>query len=301
MIPLPTPSPSPPAPLPRTGEGRSPSLRPVVNWNIVGGCNYRCSYCVQKHADGVGGPDDASLDRGLETLCALPGRWEVKISGGEPFLLKRLPEVAGCLSGAGHKVSVLTNLSPALPVIERFITAAGDNLRTFSCSLHLEQVDEEGFLAKAQAVGDILRALPRASFVVNFVIQPGKIVEAGRLRRRFEAAGLKFYPQLMRVDCAPARYGLIDRFRLSRAFADLVGPGAMNRGYSHLGKPCAAGQYYFIIHPKGDAYTCYPGKRSGQGYLGNIYDGSLKLTGPMLCPYPVCPCTVPQNRGIVQP
>lgn len=278
----------------------TPNLRPVVNWNIVGGCNYRCSYCVQKHAEGVGGPNDARLDAGLDCLCALPGAWEIKISGGEPFLLKRLPEVAARLAAAGHKVSILTNLSPSLAAIERFVTAAGDRLRTFSCSLHLEQVSIEDFLAKAVAVEQMLRSLPRATFVVNFVVQPGKVRQAAKLRRQFEAAGLKFYPQLMRINGAPAHYGLIDRFLLARAFADLSGPSAMNRGYSHLGKPCHAGQYYFILHPKGDAYTCYPGKRTSQGYLGNIYEGSLQLNQGLLCPYPVCPCTVPQNRGIVQ-
>ncbi len=275
-------------------------MRPVVNWNIVGGCNYRCSYCVQKHAEGIGGPDDARLDAGLDTLCALAGSWEIKISGGEPFLLKRLPEVAERLAAAGHKVSILTNLSPSLPIIERFVRAAGEHLRTFSCSLHVEQVSVEDFLAKAVAVEQLLRDLPRATFVVNCVVQPGKVRQTAQLRRQFEAAGLKFYPQLMRINGQPARYGLIDCFLLKHAFADLAGPAAMNRGYSHLGKPCHAGQYYFIVHPKGDAYTCYPAKRTGQGYLGNIYDGSLQLTEGLLCPYPVCPCTVPQNRGIVQ-
>lgn len=274
--------------------------RPVVNWNIVGGCNYRCSYCVQKHAEGVGGPDDAQLQAGLETLCRLPGSWEFKISGGEPFLLKRLPEVARHLARAGHKVSLLTNLSAPLAVMARFIDAAGESLRTFSCSYHAEMVEVDEFIAKAATLRDVLQYLPRASFVVNHVVQPGRIKAAAGLRQRFEAAGLKFYPQLMRIDGAPARYGLIDRWRLRRAFADLAGPDGMNRGYSHLGKTCHAGHRYFIIHPKGDAYACYPGKRTGDGFLGNIYEGSLRLNdGPLVCPYAVCPCTVPQNRGIV--
>ena len=275
-------------------------MRPVVNWNIVGGCNYRCSYCVQKHAEGVGGPDDAALERGLATLSALPGTWEFKISGGEPFLLKRLPEVAASLVGAGHRVSLLTNLSVPLAVIERFIDAAGAGLRTFSCSLHLEETTVDAFLEKAAAVRDRLAAWPKASFVVNHVVQPGRIGQAAAIRRRFEDAGIKFYPQLMRINGQPARYGLIDRWRLQRAFADLHGPAGINRGYSHQGKPCAAGFRYFIIHPKGNAYTCYPAKRGAEGFLGNIYDGTLQLNdGPMTCPYAVCPCTVPQNRGIV--
>lgn len=276
------------------------ALRPVVNWNIVGGCNYRCSYCVQKHATGVGGPDDAALDAGLAVLCALPGSWEVKLSGGEPFLLKRLPEVANRLALAGHKVSVLTNLSAPLPILERFIWAAGEQLRTFSCSLHLEETSADSFLAKAGQVQAVLQALPRASFVVNFVVCPRRVGEAVALRRRFDAAGIKFYPQLMRQNGLSAHYGLLDRWRLARAFADLRGPGQMNRAYSHRGKTCYAGHRYFIIHPRGDAYTCYPGKRAGDGFLGNIYTGSFRLnTGPMICPYTVCPCTVPQNRGVV--
>jgi MoaA/NifB/PqqE/SkfB family radical SAM enzyme len=272
----------------------------VVNWNIVGGCNYRCSYCVQKHADGVGGPDDAALDRGLDTLAALPGTWEFKISGGEPFLLRRLPEVAAGLVAAGHRVSLLTNLSAPLAVIERFIDAAGDGLRTFSCSLHPEETRAEDFLEKALTVQAALARHPRASFVVNHVVRPGHVDSAAAWRRRIESLGIKFYPQLMRVNGRPARFGLIDRWKLKRTFGDLAGPAGMNRGYSHRGKPCHAGYRYFILHPKGDAYPCYPAKRNGEGFLGNLYDGSLRLNdGPMPCPYAVCPCTVPQNRGIV--
>jgi MoaA/NifB/PqqE/SkfB family radical SAM enzyme len=278
----------------------SAPLRPVVNWNIVGGCNYRCSYCVQKHAAGVGGPSDAELERGLETLCRLSGVWEFKISGGEPFLLKRLSEVARTLSTAGHKVSVLTNLSAPLHVMQRFVEAAGDRLRTFSCSLHLEEADKAQFIAKATAVRDLLRPMPRASFVVNHVVRPGRVGEAAALREEFESAGLRFYPQLMRIDGAPVRYGMVDRWRLARAFADLAGPQGMNRGYSHRGRTCHAGHRYFIVQPKGDAYACYPAKRAGQDHLGNIYRGELSLAdAPRPCPFTTCPCTVPQNRGVV--
>lgn len=275
-------------------------MRPVINWNIVGGCNYRCSYCVQKHQSGLGGPGDAQLDAGLQCLAALPGSFEVKISGGEPFLLKRLPEVAARLAASGHRVSLLTNLSVPLEIVQRFVAAAGGALRTFSCSLHREEVGEDEFLAKAIAVRALLAPLPKATFVVNSVVVPGRIGALGETRRRFEAAGIKFYPQLMRADGEPARYGWFDRRRLAQHFGDLTQPGEINRGFSHTGRLCHAGHRYFIVTPKGDAYTCYPGKRYGDGYLGNIFDGSFVLRdGPQPCPYAVCPCTVPQNRGIV--
>jgi MoaA/NifB/PqqE/SkfB family radical SAM enzyme len=272
-----------------------------VSWNIVGGCNYRCTYCVQKHMPGIGGPTDEQLEAALATLTALPGSWEFKISGGEPFMLKRLPEVAQRLAGAGHKVSLLTNLSAPLRVIATFIESAGEQLRTFSCSLHREEVQEAEFFEKARAVKELLAKWPRATFVVNSVVVPGQVPEVAGSRERFEGAGIKFYPQLMRVNGQPAKYGWVDRWRIDRAFGDMVSPSQMNRGYQLKGRMCHAGSKYFIIHPKGDAFSCYPGKRFGDGHLGNVFEGTLRLwDAPAPCRYEVCPCTVPQNRGIIE-
>lgn len=260
-------------------------MRPTVSWNIVGGCNYRCSYCVQKHAPGLGTPSDAELDHALEVLAALPGRWEFKLSGGEPFLLKRLPEVAQRLAAAGHLVSVLTNLSAPLKVLEAFIAAAGPKLRTFSCSLHREEVEEDGFFDKARAVKAALSAWPKATFVVNSVIVPGTVEAVAKSRARFEAAALKFYPQLMRQEGRPVAYSPADAAYIAHAFDDLEGPGQMNRGYALKGARCHAGSKYFIVHPRGDVFACYPAKRAKEGHLGNVFHGPLTLReGPIACP-----------------
>ncbi|MFZ5439061.1 MAG: radical SAM protein [Myxococcota bacterium] len=275
--------------------------RATVSWNIVGGCNYRCSYCVQKHAPGLGAPSDAELDAALATLERLEGSWEFKLSGGEPFLLKRLPEVARRLAAKGHRVSVLTNLSAPLRVLFDFIDAAGPALRTFSCSLHREETTEDEFFEKAAAVKARLTSWPKATFVVNSVVVPGTVDTVARSRARFEAAGLKFYPQLMRKDGRAVSYDEADARRISEAFDDLVGPAQMNRGFALKGRTCHAGSKYFIIHPRGDAFACYPGKRVGEARLGNVFDGTLRLwSAPRACPYDVCPCTVPQNRGIIE-
>jgi organic radical activating enzyme len=275
--------------------------RPTVSWNVVGGCNYRCTYCVQKHLPGTGAPSDAELDGALATFARLPGIWEFKISGGEPFLLRRLPEVARRLAAAGHKVSVLTNLSASLGEIGGFIEAADDRLRTFSCSLHREYVGDDEFLAKAREVRSMLQPYPRATFVVNAVVVPGTVDDLAVARRRYEAAGVKFYPQLMRVNGSAVVYAAAEWRAIQSAFGDLVSPSQMNRSFSFTGRLCHSGSKYFIVHPRGDAFRCYPGKRAGDGWLGNVFDGSLRLwEGPRACPYDVCPCTVPQNRGIIE-
>jgi MoaA/NifB/PqqE/SkfB family radical SAM enzyme len=276
-------------------------MRPVISWNLVGGCNYRCSYCVQKHAPGLGAPTDEELDAALDTLTALEGRWEVKLSGGEPFLLARLPQVAARLAQAGHLVSVLTNLSSPLRVLEDFIGAAQGQLRTFSCSLHREEVSEDAFLDKALAVKARLAAWPRASFVVNSVVVPGAVDLAAASFARFSRAGLKLYPQLMRRDGQPVAYGPEDQALLEGAFGALIGPAQMNRGSKLTGRLCHAGSRYFIIHPRGEVYACYPDKRVGAAALGNVFERRLQLwTHPRPCPHQVCPCAVPQNRGIIE-
>ena len=114
--------------------------------------------------------------------------------------------------------------------------------------------------------------------MVNSVVVPGQVSDVADSRERFEGAGIKFYPQLMRVNGQPAEYGWVDRWRLDRAFGDMVSPSQMNRGYQLKGL-CHAGSKYFIIHPKGDAFSCYPGKRFGDGHLGNVFDGDAPPAG----------------------
>jgi hypothetical protein len=146
-----------------------------------------------------------------------------------------------------------------------------------------------------------LARFPKATFVVNSVVVPGQVQDVARSRGRFEGAGLKFYPQLMRKDGEPVAYAEDDARAISDAFDDLHGPGEMNRGYALKGRLCHAGSRYFIIHPKGDAFACYPAKRQGDGHLGNVFDGTLALwKAPRPCPYDVCegfsPAENPQLR-----
>jgi MoaA/NifB/PqqE/SkfB family radical SAM enzyme len=275
-------------------------VRPCGSWNIVGQCNYDCSYCVQKRETRKGIPTPAEIETFLSTWDALPGSWELKISGGEPFVLKQLPEVAARLRRRGHQVSILTNLSAPLERLEAFIEAAGTALRTFSTSLHREMVSEEAFLEKVLWVKSRLRDLPRATLVVNAVLDPTQLDALLETQRVFEGAGVKFYPQMMRVGGRNYRYSEAEWEKVRRLVGNRCTPQEVNQGYSFRGERCWAGARYFIVTHRGKAFSCYPGKRFGDGFLGNVLQGTFRLwEGPRPCPYDVCPCTVPQNRGIV--
>ena len=37
------------------------------------------------------------------------------------------------------------------------------------------------------------------------------------------------------------------------------------------------------------------------GYLGNVLQETVqRQTGPLPCPYDICPCTTPANRGMIE-
>jgi MoaA/NifB/PqqE/SkfB family radical SAM enzyme len=280
-------------------------VRPCCSWNIVGLCNYHCSYCVQKPETRKGIPTPAQIETFLRTWEALPGSWEFKISGGEPFLLPNLPEVAERLRRRGHLISMLTNLSASRADLGAFVDGAGDALRTFSTSLHREMIEEEEFLENLLWLKQRLARYPRSTLVVNNVLVPDRLDELLETKRRYESAGVKWYPQMMRVNGRNYRYSDVEWEKVQRilgAQGRRQSPREVNMGYSFTGKPCWAGAKYFIVTHRGNAYSCYPGKRVGDGFLGNVLKGTFRLwEGQRICPYDVCPCTVPQNRGIVDP
>lgn len=75
------------------------------------GCNLRCAWCDTRYAYEKG--EDLSIRQILEKVAVYPCRL-VEITGGEPLLQEKTPELAGALTEAGYTVLVETNGS--LPV-----------------------------------------------------------------------------------------------------------------------------------------------------------------------------------------
>jgi hypothetical protein len=93
--------------------------------------------------------------------------------------------------------------------------------------------------------------------------------------------------------------------RESRAVVRLTGRNPTSRqanvAPSYRGRRCWSGVEYFVLDQRGDAWSCRTAKRFGEGYLGNAFDGTLRLNdAPAPCRYDICPCTVPANRGMIE-
>ncbi len=294
------PRPWPPEPV-YTSGGFDATPRPaegVVTWNINTTCNYRCTYCTQRFLD----------DRGrwlrdtpkfLDAFGRLPGRWEVKISGGEPFQHPSLDEIVRGIAALGFGVSVVTNFSASRDRLARFLDAAGDSVRVFSASLHLEYVDTDAelddFAARARWVRD--RLPDGGSLNVTCVATRTNLPRLPSLAAWFAERAIRFKIQPEKQDRDVIDYTEEER----RALVDLGGHNGTGAvGHDFEGRPCWAGARAFTLDDRGDAWRCYPARRYRSQYLGNLLDGTFSLArGPSPCLYSYCNCTVPIERRMM--
>jgi MoaA/NifB/PqqE/SkfB family radical SAM enzyme len=295
----------------------------VVSWNMNTTCNFRCSYCTQRFLDDRG-RWARDLPAFIAAFGALPGEsgvpWEIKLSGGEPFLHPGFLDVVTGLRDHGLFLSVVTNFSKEHLVLP-FLRAAGDRLRVLSCSLHLEYVDIDDrdddrdgdsprardarkeplarFLARAQEAEQALP--PGASLVVTCVATRANLPRLPALQQRFRAAGLRLKVQPEKQDREVIDYTPHERAALVR----LGGHNDTGRIAADFGgQPCWAGSRYFVVDDRGDAWRCYPARRyravdRGE-HLGNLVHGTFRLhDAARPCLYRYCNCTVPIARGMM--
>jgi MoaA/NifB/PqqE/SkfB family radical SAM enzyme len=268
----------------------------VINWNMNTTCNYRCSYCTQRFVE------DRSrwaqdVPRFLAAFQKLPGPWEVKLSGGEPFRHPQFLQVVQGLSSFDYGVSVVTNFSASEARLMDFVRAAGENLKTFSASLHLEYVEDslEDFIEKGSLFQS---ALPRgASFNVTCVATREILPRLKDLQRRFSSAGLRLKVQPEKQNRDVILYSQDEAEQLIQ----LGGHNQTGRiAPDFSGRPCWAGSRYFILDDVGRAYRCYPARRYKRDYLGNFLTDEFSLgKEPQICSYQYCNCTVPIERGMM--
>lgn len=281
--------------------------RPTIEWQVAGACNYQCSYCIQSPRFRRGRPEEAQLRRALAFFGTLPGTWELKCSGGEAFAHPLFLDlvVPGLMRTTRHTIGVLTNFSASDGDLDRFLDDTRGRLTVVSASLHLEHADPVAFVSKARRFVD--RAGPEVAFVVNQVVFPGREAEAARTRALVEGAGLRWFPQLYKVKAAPggpdpfevATYPDADALRA--LIGDAPGPREANVAPSYRGRRCWAGVDYLVVDKDGEVWSCRTAKRHRAASLGNVFTGEVRrLPSPSPCPYDLCPCTVPANRGMIE-
>jgi MoaA/NifB/PqqE/SkfB family radical SAM enzyme len=265
-------------------------LEGVISWNLNTACNYRCSYCTQRHlADRKASAKD--LDTFLAFFSALPGDWEVKLSGGEPFRHPNFLDIVSGLISAGRRVSVVTNLSSPVRVLERYCDLVRPLPGVLSASMHVEYTTAEDFCAKVAHVA----AVHAGPVVATCVATRQNLPHLASWHALFRDAGLRFRVQPEKQDRDVIAY--------TDAEMELLSPwidGGAGVAPNYLGRPCWAGARSAILDHRGDVWRCYPARRHKSEYLGNVLAGTARLRREAQpCLYRYCNCTVPQERGMM--
>lgn len=269
----------------------------VVSWNMNDVCNYRCSYCTQRHmGDRTGRLED--IEQTLASFRNLPGHWEFKLSGGEPFRQPGLDQIVSGLVSMGHSISIQTNFSAAEPELRSFLEASRGALNIFSASLHLEYVAPETFVEKYNIVKEYESL--GVNFHVTSVGVPDRLVQLrDEVEPYFREHGinLKVQPEKIR--------GYVRDYTDNQKEILLQLGGHNQTGkieHNFQGKLCFSGANYIVIKSSGEAYRCYPASRVGGRYarLGSLTEGIQLNDGPRICPYTYCNCTVPIQRGMIE-
>jgi hypothetical protein len=275
--------------------------QPTIEWQVCGTCNYDCSYCIQSKVYRVGHPSPEEVEQFLQFFAQLPKRFEIKMTGGEPFAFRGFMEriIPGLIERTPHTISVLTNLSAPLPIIERFASLTQGRLGVVSASLHLEFTSPESFVEKATLLRDKID--PRAHLTVNTVLVPGRLAAVLAARKIVESAGLQLFPQIMKLGSGTASYSEEDQAIIRELVGKTPTPDRANMAPSYKGRVCYAGVDYLVLLQNGDGFSCRTARRFKQGFLGNVFAGTLKRwESASPCPYDICPCTVPANRGMIE-
>ena len=298
MIPAPSHGPVPTSSLPATPRPEEG----VISWNINTSCNYRCTYCTQRFKDDRGRWSH-DTPRFLAAFARLPGRWEIKISGGEPFVHPTLDEITQGLAALGHRISVVTNFSATKDRLVRFVEAAAGRVGVFSCSLHLEYVEDLGpFIEKAAWLDGELRAradpaLAAPHVCVTSVATRAALPDLPAMAARFRDAGVTFKIQPEKQDRDVIVYTEGERAQiLSLGGHNLTGKVE----HDFVGRPCWSGSRYFILDDLGQAFRCYPARRYRIERMGDFLAPDFRLADePAPCLYRACNCTVPISRGMM--
>lgn len=271
----------------------------IISWNMNDSCNYRCSYCTQRNmADRRGVLAGERFQQALDTFARLPGSWEIKLSGGEPFRQPELVEITRQLVEQGHCISIQTNFSASEDRVREFLESTRGALNLFSASLHLEYDSPQAFLAKYQWIRPYESLGVR--FHVTSVAVPHRLLQLrDEIAPFFKSHGIMFKVQPEKIDGYVRDY-TADEQQILLQLGGHNHTGRIENNFQ--GKRCRSGANYLVVKSNGKAFRCYPASRLGGKFAerGSLKDGFQLLDGPAICPYTYCNCTVPIQRGMIE-
>jgi MoaA/NifB/PqqE/SkfB family radical SAM enzyme len=266
-------------------RGLSGRLHLLTTWK----CNYSCSYCFQ-NGKRDNHPIITNLDSWFEAFKRLAslGIWKVMITGGEPLVYPRLPELGERIAQAGHVLTLITNLSANSKRLDNFISATEGALSLVSASWHPEHISLEDFVQRVKELRTRLRE--STELVASFTVSKENYHLLGTVRDAAEKEKIPFLIRSQR-----------DEFSASNNFKHSIGglesPWLSYRNTrSWFGANCSAGIDYFAVDSNGYVYKCLSDLDADAEPIGNFLLDFIPLKSPSICSHHTECCLCGNHR-----
>jgi anaerobic magnesium-protoporphyrin IX monomethyl ester cyclase len=262
------------------------------NWDINWICNYRCPYCwfYGKWAELKKHNRNFNLEewvRVWKDIYARYGAVKIAITGGEPFLYPNFVELIKELSQM-HKVEIITNLSIDIQKFVKDINTANVKVNP---SFHPLFADFDKFIERVLLLKEV--GLLQC---VSYLAWPPQINKIGYYTERFSQYGVSisiqsFFGEHKGIKY-PDGYTELEKQIILPHIGERGGKPFQTEPLNTMGRLCAAGYRYGVIHPDAVVLRC-----GGINYsesvpiVGNLFEDGFKLLDePSPCTYEMCVC-----------
>ncbi len=281
-------------------------VKPFIEFNITEKCNYCCEYCSQgflnKHEPlKLKNASDEVIEGFLSLLEKLGSEYEVNLIGGEPFCHPKFIETTERISQLGNKMILYSNMSFPVSVFEKFIDAAGDNLKLIHGALHVSEIKDldkniQNIIKIKQIIKD-KTAIRIVSVVTEENFETLRYIEKELSKHNIEFIYIRLIKQENReITIYSPHIEEYLKIKEHKYNKDMLKAREINTSKVL----CFAGSKLLHVDAQGNISRCWSWQSKKEfGYLGNVTEpSSIKLLkGARPCYSPVCYCQHPTARN----
>ncbi len=265
----------------------------LVDWALNTRCDFHCEYCTVGRLDAA--IENAAVGKFSPTHIAkcfdkTGRRWEIHLSGGEPFFYPRFIELCEALT-QHHSLSINTNLTSA--AVTTFADRISpEKVENINASLHIMErekrdnglrafmrnvryLQDKGFRIRVEYISYPL-LFQRISKDLEFLLSQGAMT-----------VGVKVFVGDYENREYPRSYTEAEKCLIRRYAIDSREHRLLEGKVSYFGNPCLAGKNFFRMDYEGNLTRCPMSfKRHGNLFEGKFnYDEVAKP-----CPFFECRC-----------
>jgi MoaA/NifB/PqqE/SkfB family radical SAM enzyme len=270
----------------------------MITWSIINQCNFHCSYCFihDKHIEPIIPIDIHKLK---ENLSLLQKEWVFYITGGEPFLEKKIVEICKIITQK-HYVSLNTNLS--LKEVFHFADEINpERVLSISAAVHINEREKRDKNLRSYIEKICYLQKKGFNIIVSYVVSPDLLGRVKDDMEHLRASGvekvrMKVFRGIYKGKFYPDAFNNEEREFLKTIEFDYPELDILLKKHNYRGKQCRAGKDFFIMDRNGNLKRCSNTFRT----YGNFFESSMNRDAVIRpCPVKKCGCPYEGIRNVM--